>query len=89
MDGVGERKGVKMDGITLPVSVDIKKRRRKIGISQVILAGKAGVSYRTVIRLEKGGRIRDEKLGRIINVLEKLENSGQKPGSWWLSHYRE
>jgi len=73
-----------MDKIT---PADIKNRRRKIGISQEALAKEAGVSYRTILRFEKGGQVRDEKLEKIGSALERLEKSGQKPGAWWLSHY--
>ena len=50
---------------------DIKERRQAIGVSQEELAKEAGVSYRTVLRFEKGNKIRDEKLSKIVSALEK------------------
>ena len=73
-----------MDGIAKQIVADIKNRRQRMGISQEALAKEAGVSSRTILRFEKGGHIRDEKLEKIIIALEKLEKSGQKPGLWWL-----
>jgi len=76
-----------MDRMAIQTAPDIKNRRQRIGVSQGILAKEAGVSYRTVLRLEKGNyRIREEKLEKIISALERLEQSGQKPGPWWLYH---
>ena len=77
-----------MERIVEQIAVDIKNRRQKIGISQEALAKEAGVSYRTILRFEKGGHIRDKELEKIIGALERLEKSGQKPGPWWLSHKR-
>ena len=67
-------------------AASIKNRRQKIGVSQEALAKEAEVSYRTVLRFEKGNHTRDKKLEKIRNALERLEKSGRKPGSWWLSH---
>ncbi|MCK4325911.1 helix-turn-helix domain-containing protein [bacterium] len=70
---------------------DIKERRQTIGASQEELAKEAGVSYRTVLRFEKGNKIRDEKLSKMVSALEKLEKSRQSQKSqslWWLSHKR-
>ena len=75
-----------MDRIAKQRAVDIKNRRQRIGVSQEVLAKEARVSYRTVLRFEKGGHIKDEKLEKIISALKRLEKSGQKPGPWWLSH---
>ncbi len=78
-----------MDRMVIPTAPDIKNRRQRIGVSQGTLAKEAGVSYRTVLRLEKGSRqIREEKVEQIIRALERLEQSGQKPGPWWLYHKR-
>ncbi len=75
-----------MDRMGEQTAIDIKNRRQGIGVSQGALAEEAGVSYRTVLRFEKGGHIRDKKLERIISALERLEKSGLKLGPWWLSH---
>ncbi|MCD5397672.1 helix-turn-helix domain-containing protein [candidate division NPL-UPA2 bacterium] len=64
--------------------MDIKNCRQRIGVSQKVLAKEAEVSYRTVLRFEKGGHIRDEKLEKIISALEKLGKSGQSLSPWWL-----
>jgi transcriptional regulator with XRE-family HTH domain len=64
----------------------VKNRRIKIGISQRELAKNAGVSYRTVIRLEKGGKIREKMLEKILEALKTLELSGKEPGDWWKWH---
>jgi len=52
------------------------------------LAKEAGISYRTVIRFEKGKQTREINLEKIIATLGRLEKSGPKLGSWWLSHKR-
>lgn len=75
-----------MERITEQTAADIKNRRQKIGVSQRALAKEAGVSYRTILRFEKGTHTRDKQLEKIIGALENLEKSGQKPGPWWLSH---
>ncbi len=75
-----------MDRITGEAIADIKKRRQRIGVSQEALAKEAGISYRTVIRFEKGNHTRAINLEKIIATLGRLEKSGPKPGSWWLSH---
>lgn len=70
---------------------DIKERRQTIGASQEELAKEAGVSYRTVLRFEKGNKIRDEKLSKMVSALEKLEksqHSDKKQSLWWSSHKR-
>ena len=70
---------------------DIKERRERIGVSQEELAKEAGVSYRTVLRFEKGNKIRDEKLLKVVGALERLEKSRQSEKNrslWWLSHKR-
>ena len=77
-----------MDRITGELIADIKKRRQGIGVSQEALAKEAGVSYRTVLRFEKGSHAREKNMEKIIATLERLEKSGPKPGSWWLSHKR-
>ena len=73
-----------IDRMTKQATINIKNRRQEMGISQEALAKEAGVSYRTILRFEKGNHIRGEKLGKIVIALEKLEKSGQKPGLWWL-----
>lgn len=75
-----------MEKIAEQRAADIKNRRQRIGVSQEALAKEAEISYRTVLRFEKGGHIRDEKLKKIISGLGRLEKSGQKLGPWWLSH---
>ena len=75
-----------MNRIAEQTAADIKKRRQRIGVSQEALAKEAGISYRTVIRFEKGKRTREINLEKIIATLGRLEKSGPKPGSWWLSH---
>ena len=70
---------------------DIKERRERIGVSQEELAKEAGVSYRTVLRFEKGNKIRDGMLSKIVGALGKLEKSRQsdkKQSLWWVSHKR-
>ena len=70
---------------------DIKERRERIGVSQEELAKEAGVSYRTVLRFEKGNRIRDEMFSKILKALQKLEKSGEsqkRQKLWWVSHKR-
>ncbi len=75
-----------MDKISEQTAMDIKTRRQIIGVSQRVLAEEAEVSYRTVLRFEKGGHIREKKFEKVIRALERLEQSGRKPGLWWLSH---
>ena len=67
---------------------EVRGRREGIGLSQEELAKEAGVSYRTVLRFEKGHQIRDEIGLKIMSGLERLEKSGRKPGLWWLSRKR-
>ena len=64
----------------------VKNRRLRMGVSQRDLASKAGVSYRTIIRLEKGGNIREKMLQKILEALKQLELSGKKAGDWWKWH---
>ncbi len=68
------------------VGEGVKNRRLKIGVSQRELARNAGVSYRTIIRLEKGGNIREKMLQKILEALKQLELSGKKAGDWWKWH---
>lgn len=92
MDKMDQEEKVKMDKMTQEQTAkDIKERRERIGVSQEGLAKEAGVSYRTVLRFEKGNKIRDEKLSKVVSALEKLEksrHSEKRRSLWWLSHKR-
>jgi predicted transcriptional regulator len=68
------------------VEVSVKDRRIKIGVSQKELAKNAGVSYRTIIRLEKGGKIREKMSQKILEALKRLDLSGREPSDWWKWH---
>lgn len=66
--------------------VEVKKKRENLGISQEKLAHLSGVSYRTIIRLEKGFSIRKNNLEKIIRTLEVLERSKKEKNFWWETH---
>lgn len=69
-----------------PLGQHLKNRRVKIGVSQRELARNAGVSYRTIIRLEKGENIREKMLQKMLEALKTLELAGKEPGDWWKWH---
>jgi transcriptional regulator with XRE-family HTH domain len=56
---------------------NIKKYRKKLGLTQEALARKADVSYNTIIKLETGG-IKDPRVSTIIKVANALEISIDK-----------
>ena len=68
---------------------ELKKRRIKLGISQEKLAEEAGLSYRTIIRFEKGQKVREATEQRIEKALKRLEEMGNKPDFWWLTHKKD
>jgi len=65
---------------------EIKGKRVELSISQEELAKIAGVSYRTIIRMEKGGKIRKNSLKKISQALEIIKSRGKEETLWWLSH---
>lgn len=68
---------------------EIRKRRMAIGLSQVELARAAKVSYRTILRFEKGQQIRSAMEERILAALKAFEVAGKRPSNWWKCHCGE
>ena len=65
---------------------EFRRRRVEFAVSQEELAKIAGVSYRTIVRAEKGEKIRESSLKKISRALEILKSRGKEESLWWLSH---
>ena len=51
---------------------NIKKYRRKLGLTQEALSRKADISYNTIIKIESGG-IKDPRIGTLKKIAEALK----------------
>ena len=54
--------------------VRVKKRRKELGLTQRVLAGKSGVSYASLRRFEKTGEIALSSLLKIGQALNSLDD---------------
>ena len=59
------------------ISKNIKKLRKKAGLTQEALARKADISYNTIIKLETGG-IKDPRISTLIKAANALDTSIDK-----------
>ena len=66
---------------------EFKKKRIELCISQGELAKLAGLSYWTIVQFEKGRRIRESSMRKIVGAMRTIEKSVSKNENvWWMSH---
>ena len=65
---------------------EFKDRRIALNISQNDFAKVAGVSYRTIIRFEKGKTVSSKSVDKIVHTLKAIEFSPKDENLWWKSH---
>lgn len=65
---------------------EFKNRRINSNISQNDFSQIAGVSYRTILRFEKGKPISEKSVHKIVRALKTIESSPKNENIWWKTH---
>jgi predicted transcriptional regulator len=65
---------------------EFKNRRINLNISQKDFSQIAGVSYRTILRFERGKPISERSVHKIVQALKTIESSPKNENIWWKTH---